>query len=230
MEPYETFEHEGITVEIHYDEDGGMHDSPRDYDNVTTMVCWHPDYALGDEQFRAPDGRGHVVTPFHEGREGVCSMQQLERYLRIVRKAVGIRPLYLLDHSGLAIRAGSGFAEDSAGWDTTMVGFVYTTHERINELCGEDERFHTDEWIDEAITADVKDYDYHLKGCYYGYIVAPGSRDEDSCWGFLGYPEESGCIEEAKASAAYIAKERREQRALPWLPTFGNPIQKAVTT
>ncbi len=233
MEPFETFEHDGITVEIHYDEDGGDHGGPRDADNLTTMVCWHPDYVLGDEQFVSPDGRGAVEPvpgeQWYVARDQCklrpTSMEHLQRYLTLMRKAIHVRPLYLLDHSGLSLRCGSASPFDPGGWDTTMVGFIYTTHERVTELCGDGEKYHSDEWLAEQVEQDVRIYDDHLRGCYYGFVVAPGTADEDSCWDFLGDPDaEGGCKDEAKAVAAYIAKERAELRALPWLPTFGNPI------
>lgn len=45
----ETFEHAGLTVEIHSDE-GGEHADPRQYDNLGIMLCAHGRYELGDEQ------------------------------------------------------------------------------------------------------------------------------------------------------------------------------------
>lgn len=236
----ETIEHEGITIEIHYDEDGRYAD-PRDADNLTTMVCWHPDYVLGDEQVRGERGAVDNVFESERGNTEIRSMRHLERYLRIARKAINVCPLYLYDHSGISIRAGSPSPWDSPtvrrdeygagmGWDTSMVGFVYTTHERVTELCGEDEKYHEREWIAEQVAQDVKLYDMYLRGEVYGYVVAPGTEDEESCWGYLGDPHgEGGMIEgECKPIAAAIAKERREARALPWLPTWGKPILTAV--
>jgi hypothetical protein len=232
MEAFEQFEVDGVTVEFHYDEWGGEHCNPRDMDNVTTMVCWHPDYVLGDEQFTDYDGRGAVETPFDTGNSsvGIVSMEHLRRYLGICRQAIHIRPLYLLDHSGLSIRAGSPSAADPGGWDTSMVGFVYTTHERITEQCGEDARYHTAKWIAEQVEQDVRLYDSYLQGEVYGFVVAPGSADEDSCWGFLGDPDESGMRSEATSGARCIAAERKRLRELPWLPTFGKQVPGTVTS
>lgn len=230
MQPIDTYEHAGIAIHVYHD-DHPEAGNPREGDQLTTMVCWHPDYVLGDEQFRAPNGRGAVDVPFYEGysSEGITSMEHLRRYIGIVRKGVCILPLYLLDHSGLSIRAGSASPADPGGWDTTHVGYVFTTHERITELCGDDEKYHSDEWIHEQVRQDVRLYDQYLQGAVYGYVVAEGSHEESSCWGFLGWDhEESGLLMEAKAEAQDIADERARTRALPWLPTFGNAIAKAV--
>jgi hypothetical protein len=239
MEPIDTYEHEGITINV-YPDDSPEAGNPREGDQLTTLVCWHPDYVLGDEQIQG--SRGAVETPFHEGGEGVTSMRQVYRYLGIVREAVCILPLYLYDHSGISITAGAPNPFDNPtvrrddfgqgmGWDTSMVGFVYTTHERITELCGDGEPYHSDEWIREQVEQDVRLYDMYLQGAVYGYVVAEDSHEESSCWGFLGWDhEQSGLLMEAKAEAADIAEERARLRALPWLPTFGNSIQKAVAS
>lgn len=47
MEPFEVIEYKGEEIRLYYDEDA---ESPREWDNVGTMVCWHRRYTLGDEQ------------------------------------------------------------------------------------------------------------------------------------------------------------------------------------
>lgn len=228
----EKYDHEGIPVEIHYDEEGGEYADPRQGDNLTTMVCWHPDYVLGDEQFCNPDGRGALDRDRHGAVRNYAgefrSMEHLRRYIGIMRQGVCILPLSIYDHSGISMYVGGrhDFPFDTAGWDTTHVGFIYTTHERITELCGEGEEYHSGEWIEKQVRQDVETYNLYLTGQVYGYVVAPGAEDAESCWGFLG---DEGVKEEANAVAASIAEARREARAHPWLPTFGNPIRKAMT-
>ena len=46
MTPVETYEHEGVTVSIYYDEDAT---SPREWDNATIMVCQADRYISPDE-------------------------------------------------------------------------------------------------------------------------------------------------------------------------------------
>ena len=43
----ETIEYKGFEIEICRDENA---ESPRDWDNIGTMVCLHNNYTLGDEQ------------------------------------------------------------------------------------------------------------------------------------------------------------------------------------
>lgn len=54
MEPFEVIEYKGEEIRLYYDEDA---ESPREWDNVGTMVCWHRNsgwleqyHNLGDEQ------------------------------------------------------------------------------------------------------------------------------------------------------------------------------------
>ena len=219
MEAFERFEHAGFTCELHYDEDGG-HADPRDADNLGTMVCWHPEYALGDEQFTSPGGRGYVVTPFDtECGRYPSSMQALERYLRLMRGALVVLPLFLLDNSGLSLRAGSPSACDPGGWDTTMVGFIYTTAGRIAELCGAPVRdgdpFYcprdwegtAEAWIAEQLDVEVRLYSAFLSGQVYGWVVRDARGEVvESCWGYLpGVDHERG-----QDGLEYLRQEARE--------------------
>ena len=223
----ESFEHAGLRVQVGYEEDSSPFD-PREAEcNLGTMVCWHPSYVLGDEQLRSGDGRGAVEHVFEtaRGRTEFRSMEAVERYLRVALGAVVVLPLYLLDHSGLSMSAGSntvgrgdtevpGSRRDSwgnrAGWDTTMCGFIFTTEERIVELCGEpqlesdrvycprrwdESKGHVnwpaersaEEWVAEQLRAEVDVYDDYLRGAVYWYSV--GTSDDpymESCGGFLG--------------------------------------------
>jgi len=207
MQPFETYQHEGVTVELHYDDDSSFA-NPREYDNVTTMVCWHPDYILGDYQVKNPEGRGAVGQIFEtdRGRTDFSSMNVLHRYLSLVVGAKRITPLYLYDHSGFSMSAGSPNVFDTGGWDTTMVGFAYITEEKLTECCGDGDECRTDEWIDKAIRDDVSTYDLYLTGQVYGYVVDPDGPDEESCWGYLG---DESVREEANMVAAHVAKARR---------------------
>lgn len=242
MEPFETYTHKGVNVTIYYDDHGDVN-NPRDNDNLATMVCWHPDYVLGDYQFTNGDGRGAVETPaFESWKNGntVPSMRALARMIGVVEKGICIMPLYLYDHSGISISAGTVNPFDNPtvrrdefgngmGWDTTMVGFIYTTPERIRELCGEpqletdpfycpriwdESKGHVnwprersaEEWIREQLLLEVKEYDAYLRGEVYGFVVDEDGPDEESCWGFIG--DVDYCKQEANEAAEGVAQER----------------------
>ena len=48
-EPVETFEVNGKTVKLFHDDDPN---SPREWDNLGHMICWHRRMNLGDEKVR----------------------------------------------------------------------------------------------------------------------------------------------------------------------------------
>ena len=80
-------------------------DSPRAWDNMGTMACWHSRYTLGDEQ------------PTEDPQE----------YIAALPKDSLVLPLYLYDHSGITMNT-TGF---SCGWDSGQVGIIYVTPEGI---------------------------------------------------------------------------------------------------
>ena len=240
----ERFEHCGLTVRIGWEEDSSLFNPRSDGDcHLGTMVCWHPDYMLGDFQLRNPDGRGAVDNVFEtaRGRTSFSSLEQVERYLRLALGAVCVVPLYLFDHSGISMSAGSNYVGmgdtasggrdawgNARGWDTTMVGFIYTTAERIRELCGEPQ-VATDpfyaprlwpadgtgsgenwpagrsavEWIESQLRAEVKVYDSYLRGEVYYWVVETADGDVlESCGGY--FPDGSG------DGLEYVRQEARE--------------------
>lgn len=81
---------------------GCEHDpiSPREWDNMGTMVCSHKRYSLGDEEFD--------VAPEQWYEENVTDDHV-------------VLPLYLYDHSGITINT-TGF---TSGWDSGMIGWIY---------------------------------------------------------------------------------------------------------
>jgi hypothetical protein len=210
----ETITRNGFTVTIRSEEYDLEHFNPRQWDNLSTMVCWHPDYILGDFQITTEEGRGAIGgrpgkdTRFH--RDDFKSMKHLHRYLGIVEKAVGIVPLYLYDHSGISMTAGSPNVFDSGGWDTTMCGFAYTTHARVTELCGDGAEYHTDEWIVNAVDGEVVTYNQYLTGDVWFYSIERDGNVIDSCGGFFGYEDAEreanealdACIREYEARIA----------------------------
>lgn len=206
----ERFEVDGLKVKICWEEDARFAD-PRDCDNLGTMVCWHPDYILGDAQLGGSGGAVDNLFTTENGRSDFSGMEAVERYLSFTG-ALCIMPLYLLDHSGLSIRAGSPSPFDSPkvradhrgaamGFDTTMVGFIYTTRERIAELCGDAELD-----IQEALNAEVKEYNSWLSGEVYYYVVEDEDGEIlDSCGGFIGSDH---VMSEARAAAEWEARQK----------------------
>jgi hypothetical protein len=235
-EPVETYEHAGIEVKIFPDHDC-EHADPRDMDNPVILACYHPNYNLGDSEHELPrdgleeiectrcNGYGYFKNlrnePDCKRCEGTGRVQPTLHEWAKDQGALAIAPLFILDHSGITMRAGrtvlvndealtqgdtesrNRFMGDEAGWDTSMVGFAIITNESWKPCMGDEPV--TLEKATEVIDSEVKTYASYLEGSVYGYVVADGELGEDACWGFLGDPDESGCKEEANHAAKHAA-------------------------
>ena len=176
----EEYQHNGLDVKIFYDTDPT---SPREWDNLGTMLCSHRNYSLGDEQ---------LVADEYEGWDEVKEMLIKER------KAVLVLPLGLYDHSGITMYIG----ENHDRWDGGQVGFVYVTEEDMKREQAADPTYNL-ERAEACIRGEIEEYDKYLRGDVYGFSVTnPKTGDEiDSCWGFFGIEYAK---EEANSNADYF--------------------------
>jgi hypothetical protein len=175
MEPIESFEHAGKTVNIYWDEDA---ESPRDWDNTAIFACSHRRYNLGDRQqhFESEEA-------LRESIDGVLA----------------VMPLYLYDHSGITISC----KPFGCSFDSGQVGWAYVTRERAEHMGFEvsDDADVAEDAFLSVIEDEVKTYDQYLRGDVYGYQVKGREGERlDSCWGFFDLDD---CIEQAKSSAEY---------------------------
>jgi hypothetical protein len=256
----EEFMVEDLRVRIMYDSDGGDWFNPREnQDNLGIMWCWHPEYVLGDFQFKSEDGRGAVEHPVYPGdgdddhdNEEMYSMADVARWIRNREGGIYIMPLYLYDHSGLTISCGDVLPEsipnitargvnpwDTAGWDTSAVGFIFTTQKQIDKLGVPDrmverklpigmgainvEMHEVEAWL----RGEIDEYDSYLRGEIYSFVIerphsaidpecdnidCPHDELIESCGGFLG--DIDYCRAEAKATAeAVLASEKKGVKA-----------------
>lgn len=227
-DPVHTEELHGLTINVWADHE--EHNDPRDWDNVGRMLCWHPHYRLGDEQFHSPEDVG-----------GARSMQEVGEYLVRERGAFVMLPLFLLDHSGISmsygspirtegptaedVRAAGRFVGDGAGWDTSAVGFIYATRDSFAAMCGDADPWeiieaererpylrggkHTERIprIIAILQGEVETYDQFLTGDVYGYTIEgllpieDARQYETSLWGIFGW---SDAQEEARTAVRAI--------------------------
>lgn len=160
--------YKGHTIKVYQDTDA---ESPREWDNLGVMYCEHRRYTLGDKDAENPFIQNEGTGKWELRDDVVVAM-----------------PLYLIDHSGLAMRCHSFRDVDPQEWDSGQVGVIYVTREKLlKEFPG---KKITPELIEKArkiLISEVKTYDDYLRGNVYGYVVeSPDGRDVGSCWGF--YP------------------------------------------
>jgi hypothetical protein len=209
MEPIEVIEHKGFTVEIHWDQDP---ESPREWDNLGVMVCKHPRYNLGDVQI----GESKKDFPFFPDAQSLINYCQKEDVFAL--------PLVLLDHSGLCMKTGSGFDCDPGGWDTSRVGFIFVTNDRIRKKYSVKRISKEIRARAEAcLIAEVKTYSDYLEGSVYGFMVKDKDGEVlDSCWGFYPDHGEPGgstnfVKQEAIAAAEACYQGGEDQYELPFM-------------
>lgn len=187
-------EYKGYTITIEQDMDN---ESPRDWDNLGTMVCWHRRMNLGDVQLGKDDSKQHY---------NFCNMEELQEFLS--RKDVVSLPLYIYEHGGVTMSTGS-FSDP---WDSGQVGYIFVTKKKILKEYGG--KILTKQLRDRVVgylKGEVKTYDQFLTGDVYGFMIDdPDGEPEDSCWGYYGYDE---CLNEAKGQVDWLVKHQAKLQA-----------------
>lgn len=211
--PFKMKDSEGIeyTLEIKTDD---CPESPRNWDNSCTMICWHNRYDLGDKHgFHSMlefmlDLYREVTSEFwfdkHESDDWQDVYKALKETNLILIKAINI-----YEHSGITVSTSNAYPYNDC-WDAGCVGFIYVTKKIIFEESG----YATEEtWKDVAedfIKAEMETYDQYLRCEVYRFKLTKkvivqekcphcgevireyeDEVEEDSCWGFYG-----DCLEE----------------------------------
>lgn len=179
--PYETFQHEGLTVKIIQDTDA---QSPDDFgDDGIFLVHYHRDFTVTRDKIVTVD----EIAALYRGEKS-------ER-LKELQREYHFFPVAALIHSGVYLRLGQGgFAEDSGGWDTSHVGAVLVSKKEWKRR----------DKAASAAASHVDTWNQYLSGDVWGYVVEDSAGDHlDSCGGFYGLDY---CREEAKSSAESHAK------------------------
>lgn len=150
--------------------------NPRDWDNLGSVYCEHSRYLLGDRFASDPrDDDGQIDSKI----------------------AVWL-PLYLYDHSGIAMSTG-GFSDP---WDSGCVGVIYVTRESVLREFGV-KRISSKlrARVESILRGEVETYDSYLRGDVYGYVITDTITDSEieSCWGFYGLAD---CRSEAESVLA----------------------------
>ena len=164
-------------------------ESPRTWDNLGTMVCFHKRYELGDKT----DYRSEDYDSWEELEEGIIKNEG----------EVVILPLYLYDHSGITIST-SPFG---CNFDSGRIGFIFVSKYKIKKE-GIDETK-----VEEYLKGEVSTYDQYLTGDVWGYKVyeietcelGHEHRNEvESCYGIYGHDD---CESEGKSVIQHLEKE-----------------------
>lgn len=215
----DTKEYKGYTIETHQDMDPL---NPRaEYDNFGHMYCWHRNWTLGD------DGKRGYPADYPEPSD-------LEAEFT---KSDVILPIYMYEHSGVALSTGNDTYPFNDVWDSGQVGYIVAWADEIRkEYSVKRITKAIREKVVKLLQSEVKTYSQYLNGEVYGYVIkAPpvdaDDEDEDdephyysnapepgrgeeiedgSCWGFYGTDY---MLEDAKSVIDWHIKHLEEEAA-----------------
>lgn len=210
--------------------------SPREWDNLGTMVCWHKRYGLGDEQPDANHKKWQenlAISLDDEVEEKLIDLEAGEKWLELYKEYgddaikhskeakediidnalyehTVMLPLYLLDHSGLSVNT-TGFRSP---WDSGPLGYVYATREDIFKEFNVDELTpETRKKVREILKGEAEIYDTYLRGAVHRFVIfekCPECGKKglfiESCEGFFD-TDEADMIDHMKD---YVTEEYRE--------------------
>lgn len=145
-------------------------ESPRSWDNLGKMICFHNRYDLGDKHnYNADDYSG---------------WEEMEKAIIKEENPAVILPLYLYDHSGISIST-SPF---SCRWDSGQIGFVLVSKKQaLEEYGGVRVSSKKKVKIESVLNAEIETYTQYVEGEVYGFqIVDEDDNHIDSCYGFYG--------------------------------------------
>jgi len=161
----------GKTVKIYQD---GDCESPRAWDNLSQMICFHGKYSLGDDDH---DYNNDDYNNWDEMRDAIEATE----------RPIVLLPLYLYDHSGITMST----EPFGCRWDSGQVGFIFINHAKLDAygLTVKDEETWENflERLTLSIKEDVKIYDQYISGEVYSFVIEDNNGDViDSCGGFYG--------------------------------------------
>jgi hypothetical protein len=133
--------------------------SPREFDNLGTISTWHGRYKLGDEQPK-------IAGP---------------KYLQALPEGSVVLPVYMYDHSGLALST----TPFSCQFDSGQLGLIWASPDKIKESYGDLSPASLDQ-AKASMESEISTYNDFLSGRVYGYEISEDDEVVDSCWGFIG--------------------------------------------
>lgn len=205
--PFDMVDKDGNKYRLTVEHDDIAED-PREWSNLSTMVCWHRRYNLGDK---------HHFDDMHEMLEDLAYQAGIEYNEDInspdlmtkLAPYYLIKPLYLYDHSGITMSTSNGYPYNDR-WDAGIVGFSYISKNDVTKECSEyvlnenGERIKVEHkhangpstysyktkpiteenWrkrAAEVIDNEVEVYDMYLRGDVYGYKLEKEVVVEGKC-------------------------------------------------
>lgn len=188
-------EFNGLTINVAYDSNPG---SPREDDNLGTMLCMHRRYTLGDEN--ALDTLREAVrdsSAYRPGWEDTFDFDDGGALAHLAENRCGfvVLPIYMYDHSGITINT-TGF---SCPWDSGQLGIIFVSADDIRaEYSVKRISKQLRERVTGYLRAEVATYDQFLRGEVWGWFIEDSEELYiDSCWGYYDLKSVEADVKEA---------------------------------
>lgn len=163
----ETEDYRGFRIEISY---GTYAESPRDWDNLGIMNCYHRKYDIGDKWYTS--------DPF----ESFKSWEEVKKHIIKNEDAGVILPVYMYEHSGVALST----TPFSCRFDSGQVGFIYARRSDIlQEYRAKRITKRIKSMTETLLVNEVDIYGKYLNGELYEYTVYLGEVVDDNCGGYF---------------------------------------------
>ena len=180
--------------ELKIEQDNDPMNPRTDWDNITTMICFHKRYDLGDK------------TDYKSNN--FDSWDELKTQIESDYKVLMIKPLYMYDHSGITIST-SPFG---CNWDSGQIGWVFVDKDNLQRISGDSDGFNELN-LEEITDSEVKTYDQYITGEVYRYEVYEietcnlGCEHRNLIESCGSYFSEEECENEGKSVLQHLEKE-----------------------
>ena len=163
--------YKGYEISVVVDENP---ESPREWENLGTMVCWHKDYELGDEQPKCDpvdwlsdlleklDGSAFVEDPDLEWRSNSI--------LDALSEVLVSLPLFLYEHGELWMSTDNSHWPFNCRWDCGQVGWIYADRPHVKVEFG-GWNAEAREKARERMEEEIATYSSYLHGAVFGWMV-----------------------------------------------------------
>lgn len=190
MSLIKTVSYRNYKLEVHSDD---CATSPREWDNLGTLVSVNPSRGLGDVQFQTADEvLNHIVQQVYPeiDTEELDELSSDEREA-LVREKAYLYPWFIADHSTISF----SFYR-TCSWDSGQIGLIYVTFDQAEADFGPN---HTNEQVMDYLRSELNEYEMYVNGEVYGYRLRKCPEvidfsqldeipyeEEDSTWGYIG--------------------------------------------
>lgn len=164
----ETYQKGNLVINVSHDD---FADNPRDWDNLSKMVCSHRKYNIGDK---------HDIN-----FQNFNSWSEVMENLVLEHDAKVILPVYMYEHSDIAL----SHTPFSCRFDSGQIGFIYATSEQIKKEYGSLSKEVLNK-VEEILIAELNIYSYYVSGeVYYIQLFEKDCEDCFDMTTIYGYGE-----------------------------------------